>query len=134
MKLNSSALGFLHWSSPSFKGPSFTPPCPATSGMPVSSTCYAKHNMLYGLRDASFLNILCKTFSLDLIFTHSGHAFLTQRAHRCVFPQKSHFPKVKHTTFLESRKGGSSSGTKGPFHFAAWSVSTPASLSALQVP
>lgn len=42
---------------------------------------------------------LCKTLSLDLIFTHSGHDFLTQRA-----LHKNHFPKMKYTMFLESRK------------------------------
>lgn len=42
-------------------------------------------------------------------------------------PQKSHFPKMKHTTFLESRKGGSGFSSQRPSRFSPTSVSTPAS-------
>ena len=42
-------------------------------------------------------------------------------------PQKNHFLKMKHSTFLESRKSGCSFYIQWPFHFSARSVSTPAS-------
>lgn len=54
---------------------------------------------------------------LDLICTHSGHACLTQRAHRCL-PHRRTTSLLEHTTFPGSRKGGSSFSANRPFCFS----------------
>lgn len=77
----------------------------------------------------SFLNILCYAklaFSLDFTFTHSGHGFLTQRAHRCVFPTKEPLPQDEIYHVPRKQKEQQQLLYKWPFSFSA-GLSTPAS-------
>lgn len=86
--------------------------CPAASKMSVSSTFYGMQNVCSLL--TSFSCIQAMSFSPKVPIDMFS-------------PQKNHFPKMQHTTFLESRKCGSSFWIKWPFSVLARSIPMPAS-------
>ena len=101
----------VHTNWPSLEGPTRTSLCPAASDMPVSSTSCNMQNFL------SWPHL--HLFKARPVFPKGPIAVFS--------PQRNHFLKTKHSTFLESRKSGSSFCIKWPFRFSARSVSKPAS-------